>query len=75
MSLQVLETAFQQDLNGNGRIGLASGARNEQLPDACNVQLVQAMAAFDPVPAGQTTFLLETTDARPPMLATSWSQS
>ncbi len=62
MSLQALETAFQQDLNGNGQIGSPSGSGIEELAatsvDDLSISRCQAMLL--PEPADTLSLLLTT---------------
>ena len=65
-TLQALETTFQQDLNGNGQIGLASN-RDGQL-------LMQVMAAFSPAPDSATILPFERSEELISPLVPNWNQ-
>jgi hypothetical protein len=65
-TLQLLETTFQQDLNGSGQVGASMYVAVGQL--------VQAIAGFAPTPSSQTVVSSELPDGLVLPLVSNWTQ-
>ncbi len=66
-ALAAMETIFNQDLNGNSHIG--------SMTELGVLQIVEAIAAFDPGAAGQATLAVENAETIVPMLATNLNRT